>query len=252
MFYLTEEFFSIQGEGKYAGIPSYFIRTGECNLSCPGFGAKYTVDGIEKSGCDTYFAVDKNFKPKWEKIDEAEKLIKHLEEKFDEIGYLPHIVITGGEPLLYHKDDTFYAIIKYLVERGLDITFETNGTIEIDFEKYPAYKKAIFALSIKLANSGEESSKRIKPKAISNIVDYAKDSFFKFTIDSKLVNTTAISEIREITSSYINATIYCMPVGESRDTIWRNDKSVFEFCMEHGFFYSDRLHIRVFDTTQGV
>ncbi len=252
MFYLTEEFFSIQGEGKYAGVPSYFLRTGECNLSCPGFGAKYIVDGIEKDGCDTYFAVDKGFKRAWKKIDDAESFTKHLKEKFDEIGYLPHIVITGGEPLLYHRDDTLYAIVDNLVNFGLDITFETNGTIEIDFEDYPAYRETIFALSIKLTNSGEEGSKRIKPKAIANIVNHSKDSFFKFTIDSKLVNSTAIDEISDITSPHKGSTIYCMPVGESRDTIWRNDKSVFEFCMKYGFFYSDRLHIRVFDTTQGV
>ncbi|SFV64767.1 Queuosine Biosynthesis QueE Radical SAM [hydrothermal vent metagenome] len=252
MFYLTEEFFSIQGEGKYAGVPSYFLRTGECNLSCPGFGAKYEINGIVKNGCDTYFAVDKGFKSEWKKIDDADSFTTHLKDRFDEIGYLPHIVITGGEPLLYHRDDTFYTIIKYLVEYGANITFETNGTVEIDFEAYPAYKETIFALSIKLANSGESRARRLKPKAIENIINNTKDSFFKFTIDRYLVDSTAIDEIRDITSPYNNSTIYCMPVGESRDTIWRNDKSVFEFCMKYGFFYSDRLHIRVFDTTQGV
>ena len=252
MFYLTEEFFSIQGEGKYAGVPSYFLRTGECNLSCPGFGANYEIGGIEKKGCDTYFAVDRGFRTEWQKIDNVDSFTTHLRDKFEEIGYLPHIVITGGEPLLYHRDDTFYAIIRYLVEYGLDITFETNGTVDIDFEAYPAYRDTIFALSIKLANSGEPKSKRLKPKAIEQIKRYAKDSFFKFTIDKNLVDTTAIDEIRDITSPYSDSTIYCMPVGESRDTIWRNDRSVFEFCMKYGFFYSDRLHIRVFDTTQGV
>ena len=252
MFYLTEQFFSIQGEGKYAGIPSYFLRTGGCNLSCKGFGASYSVNGVEQMGCDTYFAVDSHFASSWKKIEEADILIDKLHEEFNTIGYLPQVVITGGEPLLYHKDETFYAVVTWLVEQGIRITFETNGTVEIDFEAYPIYKQTIFALSIKLANSGEPKHRRIKPQAIAQMVNYSRDSFFKFTIDKQLTQTTAFDEIQEITSSFEKPNIYCMPVGESRANIWHNDRAVFEFCMQHGFNYSDRLHIRVFDTTQGV
>ena len=252
MFYLTEQFFSIQGEGKYAGTPSYFLRTGGCNLSCPGFGAKYQKEGIDTFGCDTYFAVDSCFSSQWEKVEDAEVLIAHLKKQFDDIGYLPHVVITGGEPLLYYQDSLFYQVISWLVEQGVRITFETNGTVEIDFEAYTAYKETVFALSIKLSNSGEPFSKRIKPKAIEQIVKHGYDSFFKFTIDKNLVESTAFEEIMSIIKPFENPMVYCMPVGESRETIWHNDKAVFAFCMKHNFIYSDRLHIRVFDTTQGV
>jgi len=252
MFYLTEQFFSIQGEGKYAGVPSYFLRTGGCNLSCRGFGASYDVGGVEQMGCDTYFAVDSHFSKAWQKVEDASVLIAHLDEEFTRIGYLPQMVITGGEPLLYYRDEVFYEVISWLVEQGVRVTFETNGTVEIDFEVYPIYKKSIFALSIKLANSGEPKAKRVRPRAIANIVNYSLDSFFKFTITKKLVDTTALEEIEEITAVFDNPNIYCMPVGESRANIWHNDRAVFEFCMRQGFNYSDRLHIRVFDTTQGV
>lgn len=221
-------------------------------MNCPGFGAVYEVEGVKQYGCDTYFAVDSAFAKSWTKVEDSKTLIDQLKKEFAEIGYQPHVVITGGEPLMYHQDKVFYDVIKWLVSEGVKITFETNGTIAIDFEEFPAYKETVFALSIKLANSGEPKEKRINLKALREIGKNAKEAFFKFTIDKALVESSAYDEIIEITAPFPRREIYCMPVGESRDTIWKNDQAVFEFCMKHGFKYSDRLHIRVFDTTQGV
>jgi len=252
MFYLVEEFFSIQGEGKYAGTPSYFLRTGGCNLSCEGFGTSYCVNGLVKYGCDTYFAVDRSFSNSWQKIDDANTFISHLKTEFDAIGYLPNVVITGGEPLLYARDKVFYTVFSWLIDFGIRVTFETNGVVEIDFDEFPAYRKAIFALSVKLSNSGESVSKRINDNAIKKITDNSDESFFKFTLNKEIIDSSAFDEIQNIINICPAKKIFCMPVGESRSTLEANDKAVFAFCMKHGFNYSDRLHIRIFDTTQGV
>ena len=252
MFYIVEEFFSIQGEGKYAGYPSYFLRTGGCNLSCPGFKSQYSVNGKPKYGCDTYFAVDSTFKESWQRVEESAPLIEKLKKEFKNIGYNPHVVITGGEPLLYYQDRAFLEVVSFLINQNIKVTFETNGTIEIDFKKYPIYKEAIFALSIKLSNSNEPKAKRLNKKAIEAIGKNAKEYFFKFTLSRELIQSSAKEEIKEISSLIPNTPIYCMPVGECRETIWGNDVAVFEFCKENNYIYSDRLHIRVFDKTQGV
>jgi 7-carboxy-7-deazaguanine synthase len=230
--YVVEIFRSIQGEGKYAGRPSIFLRLGGCNLKCPGF---------DKKGCDSYYAVDKKYINEWEKlsIEEIIDRIENLKQKNEDL------VITGGEPTLYYKE--IYPLIEKF--KGT-ITIETNATIFIDFEKYPKYKDVIFAMSVKLSNSGEKYEKRVKKEAIKNIAKNAKKSFFKFVVSKKDLDLE-LKEILDITRG-IDLEIYCMPMGDTPKKLEENAKSVFEFCLKNNFCYSDRLHIRIFGKKKGV
>ena len=225
---VSEIFYSIQGEGKYAGHPSVFVRVGGCNLKCPGFGEK---------GCDSYYAVDKSYKSEW-------KLMSVEEIKSEVSKYIrkdTHLVITGGEPTLFYKE--LYPLVVWFEGQ---ITVETNTTVDIDFEKYPAYKDVAFAMSVKLSNSAEEYGKRVKKHVIKSYVKNAPKSFFKFVIDKDLNN-----EIKDITAG-INAPVYCMPLGADKEELEKNAPFVFGFCLKHGYCYSDRIHIRLFGKKKGV
>jgi len=225
---ISEIFYSIQGEGKYSGNPSVFIRVGGCNLRCPGFG---------KNGCDSYYSVDKKYKNEWESlsIEEIKKEIKKY------LKFKPDLVITGGEPGLYF--DRLYPLIECF--EG-NITIETNATVSPDFKKYSEYKKVAFAMSVKLSNSGEEYKKRVKKEVIKNISTNAKKSFFKFVIDRDLKE-----EIDDIVKG-IDLPIYCMPLGDNTEELEKNAPFVFEFCLKNGYRYSDRIHIRLFGKKRGV
>lgn len=107
---VKEIFYTIQGEGPYAGIPAIFIRLGGCNLAC-----KF---------CDTEFENYDQYR--------VEKIIQNIESlKNSEAAAAKLIVITGGEPLRQSINDL---CIK-LLDMNFLVQIETNGTIFRDLDK---------------------------------------------------------------------------------------------------------------------
>ncbi|WP_058892854.1 7-carboxy-7-deazaguanine synthase QueE [Campylobacter iguaniorum] len=238
---VVEHFASIQGEGKFQGRYSFFIRLAGCNLSCKGFGCemKSPKTGEILVGCDTIRAV----------------AIKHFDyPKFDFVGlknlvenlkFKPIIVLTGGEPLLWHKDVDLQKFIAWLLEREYEVHFETNGTVFVDFNQFEIYKKCKFAISPKLAISGEPKSKRLNQKALKSLFANAS-AFYKFVVCGD-----ELDEIREILALQ-NGEVWCMPLGKNISELNANALNVANFCINHGFNYSDRLHIRLWNDKEGV
>ncbi|WP_201337560.1 7-carboxy-7-deazaguanine synthase QueE [Nitratiruptor sp. YY08-13] len=247
MLYLVEHFYSIQGEGKFTGTPSIFFRFGGCNLKCPSFG-EYFIKGTKIFGCDSVRAVNRKlFEEEWQEIQKSETLIAILQEHLENLDFKPHIVLTGGEPLLYWRDEVFYGFVEYLIAQGFIVTIETNATIEIDFANFPAYKDVIFALAVKLSNSGEPYERRVNKKAIDAIINNTAYSFFKFTLNRGIIEMRAYEEIVDIVGEYPEVEVFCMPQGDRIEILRKNDKVVAEFCMIYGFIYSDRLQVRLWN-----
>ena len=245
MLKVCEIFYSIQGEGKYIGTPSVFVRFFGCNLQCKGFGVAYKKDKQLNYGCDSYYAVD-SFFDNYDIFTSSRDLI----DKINSLHKSCNVVFSGGEPTLHYKNSILYDTVKHLLKHKRHITFETNGTVNIDFKEYSLYKKCCFAMSIKLSNSKEKYHKRVQKSAIDNIIKNTKDSFFKFTIDKNNLNGYK-KEIEDITNK-TNNKIYCMPLGDTKEKLQENDKAVFDFCLENNYNYSDRIHIRLFGKKRGV
>lgn len=245
---IVEIFYSLQGEGLYSGEPSLFIRLGGCNLRCSGFENRCLspLDNSFIYGCDTIRAVSHHFKSTWEYLS-SDEMIERIQDCLRPYSFKPHIVITGGEPLLHCDNPDFVNLCHYLVSCHYAITIETNATIMPDFTTYPFFSTFTYALSVKLSSSGEELTKRYKPNVLKEITTHAQ-CFYKFVIRGI---ESEYDEILSITSENF-APIWCMPLASTHEELTYYANQVWNFCLRYGFRYSDRLHIRLFNTQEGV
>ena len=101
---VMEAFFTVQGEGYFAGQPSYFLRIGGCDVGC--------------HWCDVKESWDPNLHP----LISVEKIIADLLNFPAKI-----VVITGGEPLMWNLD----VLCRELRNIGVQIHLETSGAYKM-------------------------------------------------------------------------------------------------------------------------
>lgn len=244
---------TIQGEGKLVGAPSVFIRFGKCNFKCEGFNVEYeTPSGIKKCACDTYYAVDTEFKDTWTKYKSYENIVEEVNKLISthNYKYKIDIVITGGEPLLYWNKVEFQKLLKHYINNGHKVTIETNASLNLNFEE-DYQKKILFSMSVKLSNSLEPLKKRINYETLTKILTFTKDSYLKFVLDKNSLEK-AKDEISVILENIPKCDVYLMPMGDTAEAINENCEEVIQVAIENGFKYCDRLHIRVWDNKRGV
>jgi len=273
---VSEVFYSLQGEGRFIGVPSVFLRTYGCNFKCAGFGCRpgevsAEADDVAKTvelyknfeslplvntGCDSYASWHPAFKH-LSPTQTTEELVERMLALTPNNAWVQnngndvHLVITGGEPLLGWQR----AYRELLSHPGMadlkNITFETNGTQElqedfrdflIDWAGEHTDRQVTFSVSAKLSASGEAWDEAIRPSVV-NIYQTYGHTYLKFVVETDEHIDEAIRATDEYRRAGFKGVIYLMPQGGVVEPYDKNKLRIADICVAQGWNYSPRLHV---------
>jgi organic radical activating enzyme len=235
-----EIFFSLQGEGKNQGAPSVFVRTSRCNLYCFWCDTPYTWNW---QGSGFAHADRQEYQRERETIELEVSQIAASVQRFD----CRRVVLTGGEPLLQAAECAALAGALRGLDGRYQIEIETNGTISP-----PAELDAVvdqYTVSPKLEHSRVERSLRLRPAALQAFAQNPR-SVFKFVVG----DADDTRQVRELASTHgiEGDRIYLMPMGTTPAELEARRPAIAEACLQHGYRFSDRLHIHLYGNRPGV
>lgn len=263
---ISEMFSSIQGEGIYTGVPSIFVRTLGCNLRCV----------FKNSICDTAYT---SFNPEKPMYDDWDGLMEGFKTLINENPKTNHLVITGGESLLMRKELEEFLMRAFQL-RDWVVTIETNGSLPMLNPIGKGYKVDLYSVSPKLSTSVDwdlkylskeqmehHNNTRINYKNLYDIIRYSKNYQFKFVYSGP----ECVEEIKEIYSKiagfvdkeddcsfefwirrHPNKFTQLMPEGTTNDLLNGIQLECVNTCIENGWRFADRLHIRIWGDKRGV
>lgn len=269
---INEIFLSIQGEGQFTGVPSVFVRLNSCNLRCCFLG----------SICDSPYT---SHNPEKCAPRENAEIAEEIGGLIEKIGGHPdnsHIVVTGGEPLL--QQGALIDLIGQLETLNVwnKITIETNGTIAPDSRLLSA-TDIFWSVSPKLSTSccfdgtdvpealrEQHRKTRINIDALAKIIMSGHDYQLKFVYsgpeciteikqlisDIKLKiyseSGSCFEQISERVCDDISSHIMLMPEGTTNEQISKSAQEAVEVCIQNGWKFCDRLHIRIWGDKRAV
>ncbi len=226
---INEIFYSIQGEGKLAGVPSVFIRTTGCNLRC--------------TWCDSPAT-------SWRPVGESMSVDAIVERLSDYSS--THVVLTGGEPMIA---DGVEDLTRRIKEGGYHLTIETAGTVWKDVVCDLA------SVSPKTSNSTpwtREDGKRAEAherqrlnfdviRRFLQVPDYQ----LKFVVDSP-EDLAEIDDLLARLDQIESGNVLLMPQGVTQEELNTKGRWVAELCKQRGFRFCPRLHIALYGHTPGT
>ncbi|MBI5706800.1 MAG: 7-carboxy-7-deazaguanine synthase QueE [Armatimonadetes bacterium] len=229
---IAEIFRSIQGEGIWAGTPSTFVRVSGCNLRC--------------SWCDTKYA---SWNPEGEVLA-VEEITRRVEEA--ELG---HVVLTGGEPMLFEPIEE---LCRQLWTSGFTVTIETAGTV------YRNLHCDLMSISPKLSNStpGPEAGMgwterhertRSDREPLRQLLD-AFECQLKFVVSAERLQAD-LAEIGQVLSGLppvAKERILLMPEATTAGQLRTAGAAVAAVCVEKGFRFGPRLHVELYGNRRGT
>jgi len=275
---IAELFYSIQGEGRYMGVPSVFLRVFGCNFKCAGFGmprgelsaeainidpsdyTDYKSLPLVSTGCDSYASWDPRFKHLSPVLDTDAAALAIVDTLPHKEWRDEHLVITGGEPLLGWQRAYPDLLDQPNMDGLKEITFETNGTQKLtpEFKEYltnwrwSGFQREItFSVSAKLPCSGEKWEEAILPEVVCEY-EQVGTVYLKFVVATEQDVADAECAVGAYRAMGFKGHVYVMPVGGVERVYTLNNRAVAEMAMRKGWRYSDRLQVPLFKNEWGT
>lgn len=218
-------FFTIQGEGPFAGHRAIFVRLAGCNLQCPG--------------CDTEYTEGRQILTSREIVQRVHDLARHHAAD----GCL--VVVTGGEPLR----QPIGVMVAKLLEIGFRVQIESNGVFAPD-------RDLDFILG---KDMGATLVVSPKTKRINERTAQLADAF-KYVLDTRsidpndglpimaLEHPASTGVARPPKTTFKGRDMFLVPVylnpfdAKDEERNARNLRAVAESCMKHGYILGVQLH----------
>ena len=229
---VNELFYSIQGEGRWVGCPACFLRLHYCSVGCSWCDTKYTWSPNQASEME------------WVSPNDVLSRLIHLIPEPAHNQQAVHLVITGGEPLLFQEQ--LIPVVTNAKEFGFALVeVETSGTIAPIAELMEQVNW--WNCSPKLSNSGLSAERRIFREALSVIAGKG-NADWKFVVRDE-------RDVEEILRDYSELIpkdrVMLMPEGVTKNAQMQRLPLIGDLAMKYGFRVTARLHTLLWDNERG-